>query len=107
MSATCQKVDSRYAFWRFILSEMHELLPIVLGAIAGGIAIFAPLPKPRALWFMSGTIIAGALASWINGGAASALWPLFVSCDALLAWLGAIGYVAAIRFFHSLAWPHG
>ena len=65
---------------------MHELLPVLLGALLGTAA--APLRGPRAARFVGGCIVAGALASWINGELGSSLAGLFFSFDAFLAWCG-------------------
>lgn len=77
---------------------MHELLPILLGALFGTAAAAAPLPGPRSAWFVGGCIIAGALASWMNGELASSLAALFLSFDALLAWGGGAAAFLGLRY---------
>ena len=65
---------------------MHELLPVLLGALLGTAA--APLPGPRAARFVGGCMAAGALASWVNGELVSSFAGVFFSFDAFLAWCG-------------------
>ncbi|MCD6030983.1 MAG: hypothetical protein K0S78_3157 [Thermomicrobiales bacterium] len=84
---------------------MHELLPILLGAIFGTAAAAAPLPGPRSAWFVGGCIVAGALGSWINGELASSLAALFLSFDALLAWCGGAAAFLGLRYYARMAAP--
>jgi hypothetical protein len=76
---------------------MKELLPIALGVLVG--AGVTHTGRAKLLFFVAGCVAAGALASWINGELASSMWALFVSFDALQAWLGAAVYTAAFRVF--------
>ena len=79
---------------------MKELLPIALGVLVGaGVTHAGMAGRAKLLLFVAGCLAAGALASWINGELASSVWALFVSFDALQAWLGAAVYVAAVRVF--------
>jgi uncharacterized membrane protein YeaQ/YmgE (transglycosylase-associated protein family) len=78
---------------------MHEIVPIVLGAVFGTAAISMSLPGPRSGWFIAGCVLAGALASWMNGEVVNSLAPLFISFDALLAWCGALSSLVAVRAF--------
>jgi len=79
---------------------MKELLPIALGVLVGaGVAHAGIAGRAKLLLFVAGCLAAGALASLINGELASSVWALFVSFDALQAWLGAAVYVAALRVF--------
>jgi hypothetical protein len=50
-------------------------------------------------------IVVGAVMSWLNGEFTSALWPLFVSFDALLVWAGATVVLAADAARHRFAHP--
>jgi hypothetical protein len=81
---------------------MHELLPVLLGALFGTVAA-APLPGPRSARFVGGCIAAGALASWINGELASSLAGLFVSFDALLAWCGGTAAFLTLGYYRGKA----
>jgi hypothetical protein len=85
---------------------MHEWIPVLLGAIAAGIAIYAPLPKPRSLWFVLGAVCAGALGAEINRDFVSPVSALFLSLDSLSAWLGAIGYATAAWAARKFTWPY-
>jgi len=77
---------------------MKELLPIALGVLVGaGVTHAGVAGRAKLLSFVAGCIGAGALASWINGELTSSVWALFVSFDALQAWIGAAVYVAAVR----------
>jgi hypothetical protein len=79
---------------------MKELLPIGLGVLVGaGVTHAGVAGRAKLLLFLAGCLAAGALASWINGELARGVWELFVSFDALQAWLGAAVYVAAERAF--------
>ena len=79
---------------------MKELLPIGLGVLVGvGVTHAGVTGRAKLLFFVAGCLAAGALASWINGELASSVWALFVSFDALQAWLGAAAYVAALRVY--------
>ncbi|MBY8976759.1 hypothetical protein KHP62_13125 [Rhodobacteraceae bacterium NNCM2] len=80
---------------------MHEIIPVILGAIFGIATVTIPLPGPRTGWFIAGCVIAGALASWINGELESSLAGLFVSFDALLAWCGALSAVLLFRLYRT------
>jgi hypothetical protein len=84
---------------------MHELLPILLGAIFGTAAAAAPLPGPRSAWFVGGCIVAGALGSWINGELTSSLAALFLSFDAFLAWCGGAAAFLGLRYYGRIAAP--
>jgi hypothetical protein len=76
---------------------MRELLPIALGVLVGaGVTRAGVARRTKLLMFVAGCLAAGALASWINGELASEVWALFVSFDALQAWLGAAVYMAAL-----------
>jgi hypothetical protein len=79
---------------------MKELLPIALGVLVGaGVTHAGVAGRAKLLAFVAGCLAAGALASWINGELESSVWALFVSFDALQAWLGAAVYTAAFRVF--------
>lgn len=79
---------------------MKELLPIALGGLVGaGVTHARVAGRAKLLLFVIGCLGAGALASWINGELVSSVWALFVSFDALQAWLGAAVYVTALRAF--------
>lgn len=79
---------------------MKELLPIALGVLVGaGVTRAGVTGRSRLLFFVAGCLCAGALASWVNGELASSVWALFVSFDAVQAWLGAAVYVAALRVY--------
>ncbi len=76
---------------------MHELLPPVFGAVFAAVAMSLPSRGPRALWFVIGSLMAGVLASAVNGELTLALAPLFLSVDALLAWCGAFAMLILVR----------
>jgi len=79
---------------------MKELLPIALGGLVGaGVTHARVTGRAKLLLFVIGCLGAGALGSWINGELASSGWALFVSFDALQAWLGAAVVVTALRVF--------
>jgi hypothetical protein len=85
---------------------MKELLPIALGILVGvGATHTGVAGRARLLFFVVGCLVAGALATWINGELASSVWALFVSFDALQAWLGAVVYVTALRVFGRRSLP--
>jgi hypothetical protein len=68
--------------------SMKELVPFALGCLLG--VGLARLPvKARFVLLPVACVLAGAVASFVNGELASALWPAFVSIDALLVWAGA------------------
>lgn len=76
---------------------MHELLPLVLGGLFGAAAARAALPGPRAAVFVVSCVLAGVVASAINGELSGPLAGAFVSFDALLAWSSASVAFAASR----------
>ena len=78
---------------------MHEILPIILGAVFGTLAVSISFPGPRSGWFIAGCVVAGALASWINGEVETSLAALFISFDAILAWCGALSSLVALRAY--------
>ena len=79
---------------------MKELLPIALGGLVGaGVTRGQVAGRAKLTAFVIGCLAAGALASWLNGELVSSVWALFVSFDALQAWLGAAVYVTALRVF--------
>ena len=79
---------------------MKELLPIALGGLVGaGVTHARVAARAKLVLFFAGCLAVGALASWINGELASSVWALFVSFDALQAWLGAALCVTALRAF--------
>jgi hypothetical protein len=85
---------------------MKELLPIALGVVVGaGLSHTGLAGRAKLLLFVAGCLAAGALASWINGELANSVWALFVSFDALQAWLGAAIYVTALRVFSRRSMP--
>jgi hypothetical protein len=85
---------------------MGEILPIALGLVVGAAVTHGATGRPKLPWFVSGSVIAGALASWINGELSNAVWQLFVSFDALQAWLGAACYMAAVHAFRQASLAH-
>ena len=74
---------------------MDELLPVIFGVAAAAVVLHTEVLKPKVFWFILASVVGGALASWLNGELAHSFWALFVSLDAALAWLGALGYAAA------------
>jgi hypothetical protein len=69
---------------------MHELLPVVLGALVGTAVMSLVPTRRRWLALPPACAAVGALASAVNGELAEGLPTLFVSFDALLAWAGAM-----------------
>ena len=85
---------------------MKELLPIALGGLVGaGVTHTGIAGRAKLLLFVVGCLAAGALASRINGELESSVWSLFVSFDALQAWLGAAVYIAALRALDRRSMP--
>jgi hypothetical protein len=78
---------------------MRELLPIAIGIVVAAAAVHVTGRRARLPLLAVGCVVAGALASWVNGELSSSIWDLFVSFDALQAWLGAACYLAASRAF--------
>lgn len=82
---------------------MHEFLPFG-GGLAIGLALcFVTMHRLRWVAFPLSCIVVGALMSWLNGEFTSALWPLFVSFDALLVWAGATLVLVADAARHRFA----
>jgi hypothetical protein len=79
---------------------MRELLPLITGISMGlGLAFVRSLQLQASL-LPALCIPAGALMSLVNGELGSQVWPLFVSFDAILVWLGAgvvLGAISARR----------
>jgi hypothetical protein len=73
---------------------MKELLPFALGIAAGHALSFVDRQRIRAVATIVVALVGGACASAINGELAGSLWPLFVSVDALLVYLGVATSVA-------------
>jgi len=65
-----------------------EFLPVLFGVIVAGVSQALPL-RARPVVFPATCVLAGALASGINGELADGAWMLFVSFDALLVWAAA------------------
>jgi hypothetical protein len=75
---------------------MGELLPVMLGAAVGVTAAsMYPLAR-RAVALPLACVLAGALASAVNGELAEGTWALFVSFDAALAWVSALLVAGAL-----------
>ena len=75
---------------------MKEFLPFALGTAAGYVLSFVDRQRLRAVATVVVALIGGACASAVNGELGGSLWPLFVSVDALLVYLG-VATSAAIR----------
>lgn len=74
---------------------MLEMVPIGLG-VGIGLLLTRSTPGSRVRWFALPCLCLtlGALATWLTGEAATGLWPLFVSLDAMIVWMGAVGVMA-------------
>jgi hypothetical protein len=77
------------------MGELGEILPVIGGAIVGAVALRTPPGRWRWIFIAIGTVVAGALASWVNGELEISL--AFVLVDIPLALLGAfvVLYVGA------------
>lgn len=73
---------------------MKEFLPFALGIAAGQVLSFVDRQRLRAVATVVVALVGGACASAVNGELAASLWPLFVSVDALLVYLGVATSVA-------------
>jgi hypothetical protein len=73
---------------------MKELLPFALGVAAGAGLSFVPRQRLRALAAILVALVGGACASAVNGELGGSLWPLFVSVDAVLVYLGVTAGIA-------------
>jgi hypothetical protein len=75
---------------------MKEFLPFLLGVAAGYPLGSIDRRRLRAAVTLGVALVGGACASAVNGELAGSLWPLFVSVDAVLVYLG-VATSAAIR----------
>lgn len=85
---------------------MGELLPLLCGLALGGVAGKWLQGRRRAVFLVVSSVIAGVLASAVNGELASGWWAAFVSFDSLLVWAGAacsISVLQTVRWFHASA----
>jgi hypothetical protein len=73
---------------------VKELLPFALGIAAGYALSFVGPERLRAVATIVVALVGGACASAVNGELAGSLWPLFVSVDALLVYLGVATSIA-------------
>jgi LPXTG-motif cell wall-anchored protein len=76
---------------------MGEILPVVLGCSL--VSLMALPRKWRTVLFPIGCVVLGAVASAVNGELSSSVWPIFVSADALLVWMGAALATSAYWLF--------
>jgi hypothetical protein len=74
---------------------MKELLPLCAGFAVGGCLSFVRSARLRTALLPAACVPVGASMSWVNGELGDRLWPLFVSFDALLVWLGAVSTLFA------------
>jgi hypothetical protein len=68
---------------------VKELLPFCAGLVVGGLFAFLDSRRTRAILLPVACVSVGALMSWVNGELHGGLWPVFVSLDAILVWVGA------------------
>jgi hypothetical protein len=73
---------------------MKEFLPFAVGIAAGYVLSFIDSQPLRAAATVVLALVGGACASAVNGELGGSLWPLFVSVDALLVYLGVATSVA-------------
>ena len=73
---------------------MKELVPFALGIAAGYALSFVNRQRVRAVASIVVALVGGACASAINGELGGSFWPLFVSVDAVLVYLGVAAGVA-------------
>lgn len=81
---------------------MGEFLPFLLGCVVGAVLTRVPA-KARAIALVPTCIGAGVLASGINGELESGIWPVFVSFDSLLVWLGVAITTATLWYWERRA----
>lgn len=75
---------------------MKELLPLCVGLAAGvSLQTLVGSGRLRSVLLPGVCLPTGALVSWVNGELSGNLWPLFVSVDAVLVWLGAVAVLGA------------
>lgn len=80
---------------------MHELIPVVVGAVVGAAVSFIPNLRLRVAALLALCVVAGALVSLAMGELATSLAPLFFSFDALLVWSGALIAVLALSWWRA------
>jgi hypothetical protein len=73
---------------------MKEFLPFALGIAAGYELSLVDRQRLRTVATVVAALAGGACASAVNGELTGSLWPLFVSVDALLVYLGVATSVA-------------
>ena len=69
---------------------MHEIIPLLAGAVVGLIASWIPSGRVRMLVFVALCLGVGALISLLMGELGGAWFMLFIGFDAVLVWLGAL-----------------
>ena len=67
---------------------MKELLPFAFGLVAGCSLAAVERRRLRSALTIAVALVGGACASAINGELGTSLWPLFVSLDAILVYVG-------------------
>jgi hypothetical protein len=77
------------------MGELGEILPVIGGMVVGGVALRIGNARWRWAFIAIGSVVAGALASWVNGELEISLGFLLVDVPLALVGAGVVLYIGA------------